>query len=109
MGLTSGYHQVEMDPETRHFAVFITSFFGVFVPTRLMFGKKCTPSHFQGHMAKTVLGPVIGHTCEVYIDDVITWGASDEEFLYNLERPFERYSEFGITLNPDKCELGGGT
>ena len=24
----------------------------------------------------------------------------------NLERLFERYSEFGITLNPDKCELG---
>jgi hypothetical protein len=37
---------------------------------------------------------------------VITWGASDEEFLYNLEKLFERYSECGITLNPDKCELG---
>jgi hypothetical protein len=42
MDLTSGYHQVEMDPETRHFAAFITSF-GVFVPTRLMFGMKCAP------------------------------------------------------------------
>jgi hypothetical protein len=82
MDLTSGYHQVEMGPETRHFVAFITSF-GVFVPTRLMFGMKCAPSHFQGHMAKTVLGPLIGNTCEVYIDDVITWGASDEEFLYN--------------------------
>jgi hypothetical protein len=43
MDLTSGYHQVEMDPETSHFASFITSF-GVFVPTRLMFGMKCTPA-----------------------------------------------------------------
>jgi hypothetical protein len=58
-------------------------------------------------MAQTVLGPLLGSTCEVYIvDDVITWGASDEEFLYNLRRLFERYSECEITLNPDKCELG---
>jgi hypothetical protein len=106
MDLTSGYYQVEMDPATRHFAAFITSF-GVFVPTRLMFGIKCAPpSHFQGYMAKKVLGPMIGSTCEKYIDDVITWGASDEEFLYNLEKLFERYSEFEITLNTHKCELG---
>lgn len=105
MDLTSGYHQVEMDPGTRHLAAFIT-FLGVFVPKRLMFGVKAAPSYFQGHMAQTVLGPLWGTTCEVYIDDVITWGATDEEFLYNLELLFERYSQFGITLNPDKCEFG---
>jgi hypothetical protein len=73
MDLTSGYHQIMMDPRTRHFAAFITES-GIYVPNRLMFGVKCAPSYFQGNMAKTVLLGLIEHICEIYIDDVVTWG-----------------------------------
>jgi hypothetical protein len=71
-----------------------------------MFGVKCAPSYFQGHMAKTVLLGLIEHICEIYIDDVVTWGETIKEYLHNLESIFERFQRFGITLNPDKCEFG---
>jgi hypothetical protein len=71
MDLTSGYHQILMDPATKHFAAFITES-GICVPNRLMFGVKCAPSYFQGHMAKAVLLGLIEHICEIYIDDVVT-------------------------------------
>jgi hypothetical protein len=64
MDLTSGYHQILMDPATRHFAAFITES-GIYVPNRLMFGVKCAPSYFQGHMTKTVLLGLIEYICEI--------------------------------------------
>ena len=105
MDLTSGYHQCAMDPATKHFAAFVTES-GIYVPNRLMFGVKCAPSYFQGHMAKTVLSGINEHICEAYIDDIITWGNTIEEFLLRLESIFKRFQQYGITVNPDKCELG---
>jgi hypothetical protein len=105
MDMTSGYHQVMMDADSSRLAAFKTEG-GTFAPTRLMFGKKCAPAYFQGHMASTVLGDLNKSICEVYIDDVITWGQTDEEFLRNLETLFERFRLRKVTLNPDKCEFG---
>lgn len=71
-----------------------------------MFGIMCAPSYYQGHMGTTVLIDLLYHICELYIDDIFTWGANDDEFLINLRRIFQRLRERKITVNPDKCELG---
>ena len=43
------------------------------------------------------------HFCYAYIDDVLVASANAEE---HLRAVFQRLSEHGIIINPDKCELG---
>ncbi len=105
MDFVSGYHQAELDPETAELAAFVTSE-GVFVPVRVMFGLCSAPSYFHGQMATTVLGSVLHRLCELFMDDVITWGGDEEEFLRNLRAVFERLRACNIKVHPDKCELG---
>ena len=54
MDLTQGYHQAPFTLATRAYTSFIT-FSGVYEFTRLPFGPKWAPSHFQEIMATVVL------------------------------------------------------
>ena len=69
-------------------------------------GITAAPSYFQRVISTQVLGGLAGHICEVYIDDIIVWGDSEESFLKNLEKVLARFKEHGITVNPEKCKLG---
>jgi hypothetical protein len=102
---TSGYHQTMLDEASRDLAAFVTSE-GIFVPQRVPFGLKCAPSYFQGNIEQVVLGDLIHRMFELYIDDVITWGTTDDEFLTHLDVLFKRFKEMNIKLHPDKCLLG---
>jgi hypothetical protein len=43
---------------------------------------------------------------ELYLDDVLIYAESDEEFVLRLRILFERLGQFNITLNPKKCCFG---
>ena len=45
-------------------------------------------------------------TCELYIDDLLIFGNTEDEFCENLDRVLTRLGEYNITVNPEKCELG---
>ena len=51
---------------------------------------KTAPSYFQEKMASDVLRGLIYFICEVYIDDIIIGGDSEENLLLNLRRVFTR-------------------
>lgn len=104
LDLTSGYHQVLLDPNTRHLAAFITDF-GVFEPVRLWMGIKSAPSYFQQRMTYILHG-LIYSMCEIYIDDIIIFGRTETEFLEHLGTVLQRLREYGLTLNPDKAQIG---
>ena len=57
-------------------------------------------------MIQRVLTGLLYTICEVYLDDVLVYGDTEEEFLANLDKVFTRFAEYGITLHPDKCSLG---
>lgn len=103
LDLTSGYHQVLLDEESRKLAAFITNF-GVYEPLRIPMGLKSAPSFFQQQIAAT-LSNLIYKICEIYIDDIIIFGKDDEEFIANLENVLARLQSKGITLNPDKARI----
>ena len=42
----------------------------------------------------------------MYLDDVITFGDSEEAFLANLGAVFTRLQSHHVTLNPAKCRFG---
>jgi hypothetical protein len=103
--LTQGYHQISLAEACRQYAAFITPS-GLYEPNRVWMGLKTAGSYFQQQISHVVLLGLIFQICEVYIDDVIIHGETEEEFLANLAKVFERFAKYGIFLNPDKCVLG---
>ena len=103
--LTSGYHQTAMDKQSLSLTAFITAF-GTYEWLRCPFGLKGAPSYFQRAMHTEVLSDLLYQICEVYLDDILFWGTSEEEYLQRLEILLKRLSEKNITINPKKCSLG---
>jgi hypothetical protein len=105
MDLTSGYHQAPLSEASKKFTAFVTPF-GLFEWNRVPMGLKAAGSYFQRTMCHTVLAGLILSICECYLDDVITFGDSEESFLSNLEAVFTRLQAHHVTLNPAKCRFG---
>jgi hypothetical protein len=93
-----------IDEQCRFLTAFITPF-GLYEWCRLPMGPKGGGSYFM-QMIQRVLNGLLWTICEVYLDDVLVYGATEEEFLSNLERVFTRFGEYGLTIHPDKCFLG---
>lgn len=67
---------------------------------RLMFGVSCAPELFQKVMDTIVAGleGVI-----VYLDDCLVSGRTQEEHDFRLNALLNRFKEYGVLLNWDKC------
>jgi hypothetical protein len=57
-------------------------------------------------MTQEVLPGLVYSCCEVYIDDVLVYGRTEDEYIHNLRLVFQRFREKKITINPDKCISG---
>ena len=82
---TAGYHQTPLDKDSRAFTAFICAF-GLFQWTRVAMGLKGSGPYFQRSMASVVLAGLVYIICEIYIDDVLIHGRSEEDFLVNLRK-----------------------
>ena len=78
---------------------------GTYQWKRVPFGLKGAPSYYQQQIANALEG-LLYMKCEVYIDDIIIYGTTEEEFLDNLRAVLGRLNERGITVNPAKCKFG---
>jgi hypothetical protein len=102
---TSGYHQAPVSKQTQRYTAFITSD-GIYEFTRVPFGPKGAPAYFQERMALEVLHTHLYKICEVYLDDVIIYARSENEFITNLNTIFSLFRDKGLTLKPNKCRFG---
>jgi len=57
-------------------------------------------------MATVVLVELVYHICELYLDDILSYSCTDEDFVSKLRQIFERFRKNKIAINPDKSELG---
>ena len=105
MDLTSGYHQAPLSKRAQAASAFITDI-GMFEWLRVPMGLTGAPSHFQQQMAQTVLCGLLYQSLELYLDDIIVYGTTEDEYIDNLRQVFERLSKHNITLNPKKCKFG---
>ena len=70
-------------------------------------GLKGAPSYFQRVMATVVLAGLLWVLkVELYVDDLLVYGSTFEEYMYNLRQVFLALERHEITLNPTKCEFG---
>ncbi|XP_050314887.1 uncharacterized protein LOC126749236 [Anthonomus grandis grandis] len=101
--LASGFHQIEMDPESIPKTAFNVEH-GHYEYVRMPFGLKNAPATFQRAMDNVLRG-LLGKICLVYMDDIIIFSTSLQEHLNNLKLVFERLLSFNMKIQLDKCEF----
>jgi len=55
---------------------------------------------FDGGVASVVLAGLVYIIFEIYIDDVLIHGRSEEDFLVNLRKVQDRLRKFNVAANP---------
>ena len=105
MDLTSGYHQFPLDTSISYMTAFIT-FMGIFEWLRVPMGVKPAANYFHNIMQSIVLTGLVFVICEVYLDDILVYGSTAEDYLTNMTSVFKQLRLHKITLNPDKCLFG---
>ena len=103
LDLSSGYWQVEMEPEDRPKTAFITKR-GLYQFKVMPFGLCNAPATFE-RLMETVLSGLQWEMCLVYLDDIIVLGKSFEDMMQNLETVFNRLASAGLKLKAKKCNL----
>ena len=105
MDLAKGFLQIPVAKEDQHKTAFVTPH-GKWEYSRLPFGLKNAPAHFQKVM-DTVLAGV--HGARAYIDDVVVYTQTWEEHLKVLELTLQALAKHGFKIKLKKCHFGGVT
>ena len=79
----SGFWQVCMAPELQQYTTFMAGNLGFYEFTRMPFGLCNTPTTFQ-HLMQNTLGELNLTYRIIYLDDVIIFGWTEEEYLMHL-------------------------
>lgn len=101
LDLSSGYHQLELAPESRYVTTFSTHV-GLRRYKRLPFGINAASEIFQEAIREILTG-LPG--CKNISDDIIVFGKGKEEHDKNLRGVLQRLKENNLRLNKDKCEF----
>ncbi len=97
--LLSGFWQFGLDEKSKELLTFATPF-GRYQYNRLPFGLSCAPEMFHKRVVETLAG-IPGVL--VYIDDILIWGATQEEHDERLKLVQERLKAAEFSVNPKKC------
>ena len=103
LDLSAGYWQVEVEPEDRQKAAFITRH-DLFEFNVMPFGLCNAPATFE-RLMELVLSGLHWHICVIYLDDIIIFGKTFSEMIKNLDMVLERFAQAGLKLKSQKCQL----
>ena len=103
LDLTSGFHQIEVDPKDIPKTAFNVEN-GHYEFVRMPFGLKNAPATFQRVM-DNVLREHIGKRCLVYMDDIIIYSTSLQEHIEYLDKILTSLETYNFKLQLDKCEF----
>ena len=101
LDLKYGYHQLELDEESREITTTVTHK-GHCRYTRLIFGMNNAAEAYQYHVGDAI------RDCEGVrniSDDIIVHGKNQAEPDERLEKLLKTLQEKNLTLNPDKCQF----
>ena len=100
LDLNAGYHQLELDEESRNITTF-TTHVGLRRYKRLNFGVTSAAEIFQNAIAETLSDiPDALNTS----DDILIHGRTQDEHDRTLVKVLDRMREKGLTLNKKKCK-----
>ena len=99
----SGYNQIEIALEDQEKTTF-TCPFGTFAFSKMPFELCNAPGTFQLCMME-IFSDMIEIILEIFIDDFLVFGDSNEGCLENLHKVLERCQEKNLVLNWEKCHF----
>ena len=99
LDLKYGYHQLELDPESRPITTFVTHS-GMYRYKRLCFGINTAAEIYQYEIHRVIQG--IEGVANIS-DDIIIYGRTQEEHDERLAKVMKRLANAGLTVNSKKC------
>ena len=104
LDLACGYWQVKMSNMSKEKTAFVTQH-GLFKFYAILFGLTNTPVVFQRLMHQVISTLILEgpNFVSVYIDDLLAYSKTLDEYLYHLCRDMDRLREVILKLQPAKC------
>jgi transposase InsO family protein len=103
--LSKSYFQFALSESSKHYTAFITTK-ALYEWNRVPMGLSGAGAYVQRTMATIVLAGLVHICAEVFMDDILFWGSTREEYLANAEKVLQRLRKFKLTCNPKKCAVG---
>ncbi|GAA6090011.1 uncharacterized protein LOC125138846 [Tachysurus ichikawai] len=98
LDLNSGYHQLELAPESRYNTT-CSRHVGLRRYTRLIFGISSAAEVFQNTIQQDIPG------VRNFSDDILVYGTTADAHIRSLEAVFQRLHENNLTINKGKCDF----
>jgi len=103
LDLFGGYWQLPLHPDSQQFFSILTDA-GIWTPLRLIQGSRNAAGPFQAIVGE-VLGDALYSACVQYIDDVMVFGATEEEFIDNWILVLKRLHSVGLKVSAKKTQF----
>ncbi|KAG9389657.1 Zinc knuckle [Carpediemonas membranifera] len=98
---SSAFHQVPVEEGTQELLAFTTPD-GHFTYNTMPFGLSTAAGHMQAALEEA-FADMLGTACLIYVDDILVFGETVEEYEANLRHVMDRVRERKIKLNEKKC------
>ena len=109
LDLQAGYHQIWMEPQDRAKTAFriaepIRWTLSLFEWKVMPFGLKNAPPTFQRYITLVMAECV--PCCLVYMDDLLVYSTTPEQYLQDLEQVFHTLQKAKLKVKKEKCVFG---
>lgn len=104
LDLKSAYWQIPVAEDSKEKTAFTVPGRGLYQFNRMPFGLHNSPATWQRLMDR-LFDPSFEPFVFVYLDDIIVITPTFDEHLQTLTRIFDRLTEAGLTINPEKCRF----
>ena len=107
LDLTSGFWQIQMEPESREKTAFTTPH-GLYEFLVMPFGLTNAPAVFQRLMHHVISGlnaPDGKEFVTVYLDDIPVFSSSLSDHFDHLQKVLSRLKSVNLKLKPSKCQF----